>query len=144
MSREPWNTPNEFSDPLNENRESKRFGDIQDRFKDVESKTRERAAQIRDEASETIDRQRRSAASGLDRVASTIHEKAEHIPGGARKAADMAHSVARGMESTASYLRGHDLTDMRADLMNLSRRYPTQSLLSALAIGFLVGRAVRR
>jgi hypothetical protein len=144
MSREPLNTPNQFSNPYEESKtESPRFGNIQDRFRDVGAKTRERAEQIRNEASETIDRQRQSAASGLDRMASTIHEKAEHIPGG-RKAADMAHTVARGMESTASYLRGHDLADMSEDAMNLCRRYPTQSLISALAIGFLVGRAVRR
>lgn len=145
MSRDPL-TPNQFSDASTEERNKdvkSMASDMQDRLRDVGSKAREKTAQMADAVSETVGRQRETAAGGLDRVASTIHDNAESIPGG-RKAANVAHSVARGMESTASYLRDHGFTDMRGDVMSLCRKYPTQALISALAVGFLLGRSARR
>jgi hypothetical protein len=96
-----------------------------------------------DAASETIDQQRENVSSGLDRAASTLHEKAADFPGGPR-AVRAAHRVADGMEATASYLREHDLADMRDDVVDICRRHPVQTLISAAAFGFLLGRALRR
>ena len=117
--------------------------DIEERAADFASRVKDKASQVGNTVSETVGRQRENAAGGLDRVASTIHENAGSIPGG-QKAVRAVHSIADGMESTASYLREHDFMAMGDDLIGLCRRHPAQALLSALAIGFFVGRSVRR
>ena len=118
------------------------LNEAKDRVSDMTSRVKDKAGQMADTMSEKIDQQRESAADNLDRVASTMHDRAYSIPGGP-KVANLTHKVADGMESTASYLRDHDLSQMGKDLMDVCRRYPTQSFVAALAIGFLLGRSRR-
>jgi hypothetical protein len=139
MSRDAFNPSNlentsDLGDPIS---------DAKDRAAGLASKVKDKASQVASTVSDTVGRQRENVAGGLDRVASTIHEKAGSLPGG-QKAADAANSLADGMESTASYLRDHNLKDMGDSLTGICRKYPVQSLVSALAIGFLVGRALRK
>lgn len=116
---------------------------LKDKVEDITSKAKDQASRWTDAASETVGQQRQNVSNGLDRAASTLHQNADRIPGGPR-AVHAAHRVADGMESTASYLREHDITDMRDDLMNVCKRHPVQALISAAAFGFLLGRSVRR
>jgi ElaB/YqjD/DUF883 family membrane-anchored ribosome-binding protein len=116
---------------------------LKDQIEDIAARAKDKAGQWTDAASETVDEQRKNVSTGLDRAASTLHEKAGSIPGGPR-AVDAAHRVADGMEATASYLRQHDFADMREDVVNICRRHPVQALISAVAVGFLLGRAIRR
>jgi hypothetical protein len=129
--------------PSEEERGSEVTGNLKDRVTEAASKTKRTVNEMTSTASEKLDRQREAAAGGLDRAASTIREKVVSMSGGARTA-NVAHGIADRMESTASYLRDHDFTDMREDLIAVCRRHPAQAMLSALAVGFLVGRAVRR
>ena len=115
---------------------------VEVRVSDVAAKTKDKAGQMTETISEKIDEQRQNAAEGLGRAASALHEKAGDVPGGL-KLVNFTHSIADGMESTASYLREHDLSKMGADLMNVCRKHPTQSVLAALAFGFLLGRSRR-
>jgi hypothetical protein len=140
MSRDPLDRPFESPRYPTDISESE---DLKNRATEIASKARNTVTEMANSASETLNRQRQAAAGGLHQVAATIHEKAENLPGGP-KAVNLAHGIADGMESTASYLREHDFEDMREDLMNICRRHPAQALLSALAVGFLVGRAIRR
>jgi hypothetical protein len=135
MSRNPLNRP-EFSKESS----AKDFGD---KIVDVTSKVKEKAGQMADKVSDTVDKTRDQAAEGLDRAASALHDNAEDIPGGP-KVVSVAHTVADGMESAAQYLREANFEDMKEGLLETCRKYPGQTLLGALAIGFLVGRAVRR
>jgi ElaB/YqjD/DUF883 family membrane-anchored ribosome-binding protein len=116
---------------------------LKDKIEDMTAKVKDKAAQFTDAASETLDHQRENVSSGLGRAASTLHAKAESIPGGP-KAANAAHRIADGIEATASYLRQHDFTDMRGDFMSVCRRHPVQALISAVAVGFFLGRSIRR
>ena len=139
MSRDAFNPSNsENTSDL-----SATISDAKDRAAVLASKLKDKAGQVTSTVTDTVGRQREVVAGGLDRVASTIHEKAGSLPGG-QKAADAANSLADGMESTASYLRDHNLRDMGDSLTGICRKYPVQSLVSALAIGFLVGRALRK
>jgi len=139
MSRDAFNPSNsENTSDL-----SGTISDAKDRAAGLASKLKDKASQVTSTVSDTVGRQRDNVAGGLDRVASTIHEKAASLPGG-QKAADAAHSLADGMESTASYLRDHNLKDMGNSLTGICRKYPVESVISALAIGFLVGRAFRK
>jgi hypothetical protein len=141
MSRNPWDDElrvSSFDERRSDNTEK-----LKEKVEDIASRTKQTAGEWANTASETMDRQRQNVSAGLGRVASTLHEKAANIPGGPR-AVEATHRVADGMESAASYLREHDLADMGNDLLNICRKYPVQTLVSAIAVGFLVGRSVRK
>ena len=55
----------------------------------------------------------------------------------------VAHSAAEKLESTAGYIREHDVRAMLSDVGDMVKRNPGPSLLIAVAIGFLIGRAFR-
>ena len=116
---------------------------LRDNVEDITSRAKDRANQWTKTASDSLGQQRENAAAGLQRAASTVHEKAASIPGGPR-AVNAAHRFADGMETTAAYLREHDFSDMRDDLIKVCRRYPAQALISAAAFGFLLGSVIRR
>lgn len=59
-------------------------------------------------AADKINENRGPAASGLEKAASTVHEKAASLPGG-EKVADLAHTTADKLASTAEYVRDHDV-----------------------------------
>jgi hypothetical protein len=115
---------------------SERMGNGED-TQNLASKIKDRASQFGSTVAQTMDRGRENAAKGLDRAASGLHE-------GTGSAARMAHGVADGMQSTASYLRSHTWGDMGGDIGELCRRHPVQALISAGVLGFLLGRAIRR
>jgi hypothetical protein len=143
MSRDPMQPfdDREFTETKTQS-ENAGIPDVKDRISDMASKVSDKAGHFVDTVSEKFGQQRGNAAEGLDRVASTIHDRAEGVPGGP-KVVKMTHSIADGMESTASYLRDHDFTKMGKDVMDVCRRYPTQSVVAALAVGFLIGRSRR-
>jgi methyl-accepting chemotaxis protein len=119
------------------------FNDMKARVSDMASNIKDKAGQVAEVVSEKLGQQRENAAGTLGRVASSMHENADSVPGGT-KAVDLTHSIADGVESTASYLRTHDFRQMGKDVTNICRRYPTQSVIAALTIGFLLGRSARR
>ena len=140
MSRDAFNPSNsENTSDLSDT-----ISDAKDRAAGFASKLKDKASQVVSTVSDTVGRQRDNVAGGLDRAASTIHEKAGSLPGVGQKAANAANTLADGMESTASYLRDHDLKDVGASMAGICRKYPVQSLLSAVAVGFLLGRALRK
>jgi len=144
MSRNPFDRTNDPDRVSNlDERRTDNVEKLKDKLEDVASKAKDKAEQWRETAAETVDRQRENVSSGLERAASTLHEKATNIPGGPR-AVTAAHRLADGMETTASYLREHDLADMRDDFISLCKQHPVQALVSAVAVGFLLGRSVRR
>jgi ElaB/YqjD/DUF883 family membrane-anchored ribosome-binding protein len=132
------------SDPFRQNELLNKTGlsDVKDQVSETTSKVKEKVGQMADTASQTIDQQRQNVADTLGRAASAVHENADKLPGGP-KVANLTHSMADGIESAASYLERHDLSGMGKDLMDVCRRYPTQSLVAALAVGFLIGRSRR-
>ena len=143
MSREPMK-PFDDREFLHTKTQSVNAGisEVKDRISDMASDVKDKAGHVMDTVSETLGHQRENAADGLDRAASAIHDNAESVPGGP-KVVKMTHNIADGMESTASYLRDHDFKKMGKDVMDVCRRYPTQSLVAALAVGFLIGRSRR-
>jgi methyl-accepting chemotaxis protein len=141
MSRDPMKPFDERTIPNQTTNSS--LDNVKETISDVASRAKDKANQMADAVSERLSQQRETAAEGLGRVASTMHEKADSVPGGP-KVVNFTHSIADGMESTATYLRDHDFSKMGKDLMNVCRKYPTQSVLAALAVGFLLGRSARR
>jgi len=142
MSRDPMKPfdNQEFTDKTTAAKSG--FSEVKDQVSELTSKAKDKASQMAESVSETLSQQRETAADGLGRAASTIRDKADSIPGGP-KVVNLTQSIAGGMESTATYLRDHDFNQMGGDIMKVCRRYPTQSLVAALALGFLLGRSRR-
>src|SRR6185295_1252408 len=90
---------------------------------------------------DTVDTVKENAAKGLHQAASAIHDRAGKIRNS--RTSDAAHMVAQGIDSTATYVENHDLSDMGEDVMNVCRKYPVQAILTSLTVGFLLGRAIR-
>lgn len=88
-------------------------------------------------ASRKAEQIRASAAEGLDRAASAVQT------GGARVGA-AAQRAGEALASSADYVRAHDARDMMDDLTEIIRNNPGPALLAAVALGFIMGRAVYR
>jgi ElaB/YqjD/DUF883 family membrane-anchored ribosome-binding protein len=135
-------TTNRPGESMTEKAESTAAG-----LKDKASEASARARAGLDDAMKTgrqkADQARMSTAGGLEKAASKVHETAERLPGG-EKTQRAAHAVASGMERSASYLREHEFREMMSDAEEFVRRHPGQSLIAAVAAGFLLGQAMRR
>lgn len=115
---------------------------VKEKVADAASTAKRKASDAGRQATDKIDEKRGPAADALESAASAIHEKAEDLPGG-ETVRSVAHSAAEKLESTAGYIREHDVRGMVSDLEEVVKRNPGPSLLIAVAIGFLIGRAFR-
>jgi len=111
------------------------------------------AAQVREAASAGIEKAKdyahsaghmaenatSSMGSGFESLAGTIRQNAPHegMMGNA------ASAVADSLEKGGRYLREEGLSGMADDITNTIRRNPLQSILVAVAVGFLLARATR-
>lgn len=115
---------------------------VKDKVADAAATAKQKVSDVGRQASDQIDAKRGPAADTLESAASAIHEKADSLPGGETVKA-VAHSAAGKLESTAGYIREHDVQAMFSDVENIVRRNPGPSLLIAAVVGFLIGRAFR-
>jgi ElaB/YqjD/DUF883 family membrane-anchored ribosome-binding protein len=115
----------------------------EDKDNSTVSQVKDKVSSIGQNAIDKVDSARDSAATKLDSVVSSIHDKADNLPGG-EKVSNMAHTAADKLSSTADYVREHDVKDMMSDVEDLVKANPGPSLLAALGLGFLVGRAFSR
>ena len=137
MASKAGTSTGEFPDTLSGTAES-----VKEKVTDAAADARQRVSEAGRQATEKIDEKRAPAADALESAASTIHEKAEDLPGG-ETVRSVAHSAAEKLESTAGYIREHDVRAMVSDVEDIVKRNPGPSLLIAAAIGFLIGRAFR-
>jgi len=115
---------------------------VKEKASEAAGRAKDKAAELGRSAAAKIDEKREPAAGALDGAAATLHDKAESLPGG-EKVSSMAHTAADKLESTADYVREHDVRDMMGDVEQFVKSHPGQSLIAAAAVGFLVGRAFR-
>lgn len=131
------------SDPIQE-KTRQTFEDLKESASTTVASLKDRASQVAATVGEKFERQKEKAADRLNTVASTLHDKADSIAAGGTAAANAAHRVADGAESTASYLRDKGARDIGSDIVRVARNHPAEALACALAAGFLLGRASRR
>lgn len=106
-------------------------------LRDTTAEVKRTAADLGRKAAHKAEQARSGTASGMDSAASTLHEGTERL-------SNVGHSTAEALESGADYVREHDLNSMVSDLMKVVRNNPGPALLSAAALGFLVGKALAR
>jgi ElaB/YqjD/DUF883 family membrane-anchored ribosome-binding protein len=113
---------------------------IKNKVADMASQAKNTAADWGRSAAGAVDKNLHSAAGALESTASALREKAP----ASGKVNEIATATANKIDSTARYLREHDTSDMVAGVESMVRRNPGASLCAALAVGFLIGTALRR
>lgn len=112
----------------------------------------ETAAELGKEASESIEELGRSAGKRLDEArdetGDALHSAASSVRRTGRQGSaaidDCSARAADRLDTTASYIEDHDLGDALTGLRRFAGRHLTGSLVTAVAIGFLAGSALRR
>ena len=117
-------------------------------------KAQQVASTVQDKAQQAMDKAQdigQQAADKADAATTTVGEKMTDVAQTIRQkapatgtAANVADTAADTLERAGTYLQQQDLNDMRADLENIIRRYPVQSLLIGLGVGYLLARGTRR
>jgi hypothetical protein len=102
-----------------------------------------KAAEMGQKVADKIDENRGAAASGLESAAGALREKADTLPGG-EKVVTAAHATADAVGVAADYVRDTDVKAMMADVLKLVKNNPGAALLTAAAVGFLMGRTLSR
>ena len=102
-----------------------------------------KAAEMGQKVADKIDENRGAAASGLESAAGALREKADTLPGGER-VISAAHATADAVGVAADYVRDTDVKAMMADVLKLVKNNPGAALLTAAAVGFLMGRTLSR
>lgn len=92
------------------------------------------------------ERLRTRTSEGLDKAADAARRLGHHArdQGGiASHAEPIAYRVGDSLQSAASYVRAHDVGDMRDDVEMNVRRSPIKALAIAALGGFLLGKMIR-
>jgi len=110
-------------------------GDVKDKVQQVADKAQDLGAQ----AVERADAATTTVGEKITDAAQTIRDNAPS----SGPIANAAGTAADTLEQAGS-LKEQDLADMRADVEDLIRRYPLQSFLAGLGVGYLLGRGRRR
>lgn len=114
---------------------------------DTTEQLKARAASIGAKVEDRVDEGMQRAAAGLEDAAKRLHSKAGFDAPGSddarAKAGRAAHSTADTMESVARYLRDNDTAGLQRDLERQVRDNPLQTLLVAVAAGWVVGKILR-
>lgn len=117
-------------------------GTAKDKATEMAGTAKDKVTDVAGSATDTVDAQRDSVAGGLDKVATTLRDRADQIPGG-DKTTQMAQTAAERLQTASSYIKQNEVSDMMTDVESFVRTHPTESLVVALAAGFLLGRTIR-
>jgi ElaB/YqjD/DUF883 family membrane-anchored ribosome-binding protein len=101
-----------------------------------------KANEVAGQATAAVDQGIDRASAGLDRAADMIRERGEQMGGGSG-AGSSAAMVADKLDAASTYLRDKDSAQLIADLERVVRQKPTQSLLVAAGVGFLLSKILR-
>jgi len=98
------------------------------------------ASNVKDQISGTLADAGRNVR---DRINDARGPAAEQLRNAAGAVSDFSSGAADSVQAVAGYVRENDVKTMLADLKDFVRRHPGQSLIAAIAAGFLIGRGMR-
>lgn len=126
---------------------------VKDKAQDLKDKAQElagSASEIATHAKEKVQGWASTAADKADDARSAVGGSIESLAGKIRQKAphegmlgSAAGGIADTMEAAGSYLQDHDFSEMGQEVTNVIRRYPIQSILLGIGLGFLLSRATR-
>lgn len=113
----------------------------------AKEKIMEASAQAKEKLAEKGTQLVEKADETLNNVGERVHDLADTVRKNAPAEGKIGHQmgkVADGLDSSADYLTDHNLNEIQADVTNLIRKYPKQSLAAGFLLGFLMGAALSR
>ena len=133
-------------------------GTAEDKLADVGSSVRERAADVGNTVREKAGQAKNSLVGALEAGADRLRNRSQSgSPAYAGATTDgsvgvaeqgrlapVADKVAGGMQATADWLRDADLDSMRAGVERQVKDHPGRTLLIAVGLGYLLGKAFRK
>lgn len=105
------------------------------------SGTAQHVADLARTAGEKADEVRYETANALAGAASSVRTTGRQ---GSEAIEDLANNAASKLDSTAAYVRRHDVGDMLGNLRQVIRQHPASFLVGAAVVGFFLGSGVRR
>jgi uncharacterized protein YjbJ (UPF0337 family) len=113
---------------------------IQQKVGNLAEDTQAKAQELNARASEGLNEAKATVGKKMGSLAETMRRNVpkEGSVGSA------AHSVANRLSAAGSYLEEHTFEDFSTDMTSIIRRYPLQSLLVGVGIGYLMSRGSER
>src|SRR5580704_5888145 len=113
---------------------------LTDKLSAAATEGKPRAADQGRRAADSADQMRESGAGVLSGTSEAVKDGGGG--GGTEQARRASRATAKALSRGADYVRDHSARDMMEDAMDLVKNNPGVALLGAVALGFLVGRAV--
>jgi len=123
-------------------------GSAQEKLADVGSSVRERAGTLKNSLADALEtgaerlRQRGGQGGETGQLAAATTTGSATVGDG--RAAQVTDRVASGMDATAGWLRDADLEGMRTSIETQVKEHPGRTLLIAVGLGYLLGKALRK
>jgi uncharacterized protein YjbJ (UPF0337 family) len=113
---------------------------IQQKVGNLAEDTQAKAQEFTTRASEGLNEAKAAVGKKMGSLAETLRHNVpkEGSVGSA------THSVANRLSAAGSYLEEHTFEDFSSDMTSIIRRYPLQSLLVGVGIGYLISRGSER
>lgn len=122
-------------------------GSAREKLADMGSSMRERAGNAKNSLADALesgaDRLRQRAGAGSTPFAAQTSGGSMAIESDGRMA-QVGGKVATGMEATANFLREADLDGVRTSIETQVKEHPGRTLLLAVGVGYLLGKALRK
>ena len=109
----------------------------------IKSAATDAADRVKEQASEIAGQQKADVADRLGNYSSSVHKTAESFEGEDPNIAWLTHQVADRLSGVAEYIRGRDLSELKADAENLARRYPVAFFGGLFVAGLVVGNLLK-
>ena len=144
MSGDAMNASGGFSD-----RARDLAGSAKDRLADVGATARERATHLRGSLADALEssadklRQRAGAPSGDGQLSGGTSGGGVAVTHEGRMT-DAATRLASGMDATAEWIRDIDVDGLKTGVEKQVKEHPGRTLLIAVGLGYLIGKAFRR
>jgi len=140
------NTPNDpnagFAD-----RARDMAGTAREKLADVGSTARERAGNLKDSLADALessaDKLRQRAGGQGGQLAGTTGTASVALENDGRMT-DVANRVAGGMQASADWLRDADIDGLKMGIEKQVKEHPGRTLLIAVGLGYLLGKALRK
>jgi hypothetical protein len=122
----------------------------QDRLADVSSNVRERAGHLKDSLADAL----HSGAEKLRARGASTDNQSGQLAGATASSSvaiqsdgrvtQASNRIAGGMDATADWLREADLDGLRTSVEHQVKEHPGRTLLIAVGVGYLLGKALRK
>ena len=122
-------------------------GTAREKLADVGSTARERAGNLKDSLADALessaDKLRQRAGGQGGQLAGTTGTSSVALEGDGR-VSDVANRVAGGMQASADWLRDADIDGLKMGIEKQVKEHPGRTLLIAVGLGYLLGKALRK